>query len=326
MKATEYYLNVNYVCNERCVFCAADVHVGNHNSRVRRAVTLDEVRSWMAKPGPRRHDRVSLAGGEPTLHPELLNVVRLLAKRRPEVVLFTNGLRLADPGFARATAEAGVTCYQIAFFGASAAAHDGITGLPGSFEKTITALKTLAPLRRELGIQVVIRLLVSRQSYAENQNIVSVIAQRAPEVDGFSLNRLILSKSAEESEAAVSWKEARISINLAARRVLQLGYKLQLMTIPFCLFDSDNAEYLARELEMRKGRIARGEEPAYWSLRYLDPQHSGAEGKGCAARPALPDVCFRCTYLSSCSRVEPWYLRRFGTEGLVSAGSKTTDR
>jgi MoaA/NifB/PqqE/SkfB family radical SAM enzyme len=249
----------------------------------------------------------------------------LLAKRKPETILFTNGLRLADPAFARATAAAGVTCYQIAFFGASAQAHDGITGVPGSFEKTIAALQTLAPLRHEMGIRIVVRLLVSRQSYGENPNIVSVIARRAPEVDVFSLNRLILSKSAEESEAAVSWKEARTSINVTARRVLLLGYKLQFEAIPFCLFDADNADYVARELEARERRIARGEEPTYRSLRYLDPQHRGAERENCTARPVLPDVCFHCTYVSSCSRVETWYVRRFGTEGLVSAGSKSTD-
>jgi MoaA/NifB/PqqE/SkfB family radical SAM enzyme len=318
MKATEYYLNLNDVCNERCVFCAADVHSAAGNSQGRRAVIVDEIRRWLTGRAPGRQDRVSLAGGEPTLHPELLTVVRLLAKKKPETVLFTNGLRLTDPAFARATAAAGVTCYQIAFFGASATAHDGITGVPGSFEKTIAALQTLAPLRPDMGIRVVVRLLVSRQSYAENPDIVSVIARRAPDVDGFSLNRLILSKSAEESDAPVSWKEARTSINVAARRVLQLGYTLQFRAIPFCLFDSDNADYVARELEARERRVARGEEPAHRSLRYFDPQHSGSERENYAARPVLADVCFRCSYVSSCSRVEPWYVRRFGTDGLIT--------
>ncbi len=317
MNATEYYVNLNYVCNERCVFCAADVHSRERGSRLRRAVTVDEIRRWAGR-GPRRHDRVSLAGGEPTLHPELLTVVRLLSKKKPETLLFTNGLRLTDPAFARATAAAGVTCYQIAFFGASARTHDAVTCVPGSFEKTVAALRTLAPLRHEMGIRIVVRLLVSRHSYADNPDIVTVISQSAADVDGFSLNRLILSKSAEESQAAVSWKEARASINVAARRVRQLGYELECTSIPICVFDADNADFLARELEARERRVARGDEPAYRSLRYLDPEHSGAERDDCAPRPALPDVCFQCTYVNGCSRVEPWYLRRFGTEGLVS--------
>jgi MoaA/NifB/PqqE/SkfB family radical SAM enzyme len=259
---------------------------------------------------------VTLSGGEPTLHPELLAIVRLLAEKGPDTVIYTNGLRLADPAFARATAAGGVTCYQIALFGASADAHDAVTGVPGSFEKTIAALQTLATLRQEFGIRIIIRLLVSRQSYAENPEIVALVARRVPDVDGFSLNRLGLSESAAEVDAAVSWKVARSSINVSARRVRQFGYKLHCMAIPFCLFDPDNAEYVKRELRARSRRGDRSTEPVYRRFRYLDPRHDRAEREDCEPRPSLPDVCVRCTYVSSCSRVEPWYVRRFGTDGL----------
>ena len=316
VNATEYYVNLNYVCNERCVFCAADVHAATGSSHVRRSVTVDEIRSWAGR-GPGARDRVSLAGGEPTLHPDLLEIIRMLTRRKPETLLFTNGLRLANPTYARATASAGVTCYQLAFFGASAESHDRITGVPGSFEKTIAALHALAPLRAEMGIRIAIRLLVARQSYAENPEIVTVIARRAPDVDAFSLNRLILSRSAEESDAAVSWRDAAPSINAAARSVRRLGYALTFEAIPFCVFDEDNSAFVARELVARERRIHRGEEPAAHSLRYLDPGRDAADADECIARPALPDVCFHCTYLNACSRVEPWYVRRFGTEGLA---------
>jgi len=326
MKATDYYLNLNYVCNERCVFCAADVHTRDRNPRVKREVTLDEVRHWIAGQGPGRHDRVSLAGGEPTLHSDLIRIVQLLAKRRPEIILFTNGLRLADdPEFARATVAAGVSNYQIAFFGASASVHDSVTGVPGSFEKTISAIQTLVLLRRKKRIRIVIRLLVSRQSLAENPNLVSVIARRTPEIDEISLNRMIFSRSAEESDAAISWDHARTSINLAARRVLQHGYRLEFMQIPFCVFDSDLARYIESELHSRQQRIAQGKEPSSWSLRYLDPQQDGTKEESCMTRRGLPDVCFHCFYVNSCQRVEPWYVRRFGTHGLVPVGSKRPD-
>jgi len=44
----------------------------------------------------RRIDTVSLAGAEPTLHPQLCEVVRQLRQRRVHVALITNGLALGD--------------------------------------------------------------------------------------------------------------------------------------------------------------------------------------------------------------------------------------
>jgi molybdenum cofactor biosynthesis enzyme MoaA len=159
---TSYYVNVNYVCNEHCTFCASDL-----TNRVRLDgrgawVNLDEVRSWLGDCPPGPDDRVMLAGGEPTLHRELLPIVRLLGANCRDVVIFSNGVRLADPDFARAATEAGITRFEIALFGATAERHEAITRLRGSFERTLLALNTLAGLRRDFELHVDVRLLVSR--------------------------------------------------------------------------------------------------------------------------------------------------------------------
>jgi MoaA/NifB/PqqE/SkfB family radical SAM enzyme len=91
-----------------------------------------------------------LAGGEPTLHRELCPIVRLLGANCGDVTLFTNGLRLEDPAFARAVVLAGVTRFEIALFGASAERHDAVTRLPGSFERTLRALRVLIALRESV--------------------------------------------------------------------------------------------------------------------------------------------------------------------------------
>src|SRR5438132_12514513 len=129
---TAYYLNINYVCNERCVFCASDL-----TNRVRLDgrgawVTVDEVRNWLGDELPGPSDRVMLAGGEPTLHRELLPIVRVLGANCPDVVIFSNGLRFADPAFARGAVEAGITRFEIALFGASAESHEAVTRVRGS--------------------------------------------------------------------------------------------------------------------------------------------------------------------------------------------------
>jgi MoaA/NifB/PqqE/SkfB family radical SAM enzyme len=315
--AVKYYVNLNYVCNERCVFCASDL---THNFRVpgeKPWVTLNDIDRWVgdARPGP--GDRVMLAGGEPTLHRELFPIVQLLGGNCGDVTLFTNGLRLSDPGFARDAVRAGITRFEIALFGASADRHDAVTRLPGSFERTLTGLNVLAALRTEADFAIEVRLLVSRQSSPENPDIVRMVHERAPGIDAFSLNRLILSDNARNADATISWVEAHSSINESARLVRTFGYQLVFHSIPLCLFEGDNAVYVSRELDARSARVAAGLEPAGWELRYFDPMvRGGQEAEGVRARLALPDPCLTCEYFDFCGRVEGWYVRRFGTAGL----------
>jgi MoaA/NifB/PqqE/SkfB family radical SAM enzyme len=313
---TSYYVNVNYVCNERCTFCASDL-----TNRVRLDgrgawVNLDEVRNWLGDSPPGPDDRVMLAGGEPTLHRELLPIVRLLSANCRDVVIFSNGVRLADPAFARQATEAGITRFEIALFGATAERHEAITRLRGSFERTLLALNTLDRLRRDCELHIDVRLLVSRQSSPENPSIVRMVHERAPGVDSFSLNRLILSDNAVDADATISWADAAPAINETVRLVRQFGYELEFAAMPLCVFNDDNAEFVRNEILHTPPRS----DSRAWEMRYFDPLvASGTPPQKSSRRPlALPLECVQCDYLSACGRVESWYTERYGTAGLHS--------
>jgi uncharacterized Fe-S cluster-containing radical SAM superfamily protein len=318
-----FFLNLSYVCNERCTFCAADIE-----NDVRRAkemgydvwLRLETIKKWAGGDLPGATDRVFLAGGEPTLSRDLFDIVRFLGQQCRDIVLFTNALKLADPAYAAEAVAAGISEFQVAVYGATPATHDAVTLVNGSLERTLTGLGNLAALARDNpGITVCVRLLFSRQSTPENPDIVRLVHARAPGVTTIGLNRLILSQAARAAEAAISWDEARPSINLSMRMARQLGYKVDFWAMPLCLFDDDNAAFVraavvARHLAVRSGRqTAQGGE-----LRYLDPLVvAGHAEAGAAARQAAhPAACLGCDYRGYCERVEPWYGELFGTDAL----------
>lgn len=313
--AIRYDINLNYVCNERCVFCATDL-TNNYRMLGRKPwVTLDELRAWVGDTPPGPEDQVLIAGGEPTLHKDLVPILEFLSAGCPNVTIFSNGVRLADPDFVRSVALAGVTRFEIPLFGATAEAHEAVTRLRGSFARTLAALDALVEVRHERPYTIGVRLLVSKQSSAENPAIVRLIAERYPTIDFLSITRLQLSQNADRSDSAISWAEARADVNESFRLARETGFHLLYETIPLCVFDGENAAFIQHDLLRQAGTHA----PRYVS-RYFDATvPSGIHVLPPRKHPpVLPEPCIRCDYFRLCRRVEPWEVERFGVTGLRS--------
>lgn len=329
---TDFFLNLNFVCNERCVFCAADLADGAIRTPGRpRGLTLDDVTTFLGDRVPGPGDRVMIAGGEPTLHPGLSDILRMVSGGGADVVLFTNGIALADEARARSVLAAGVTSIQIALFGSTAARHDAVTCRPDSFETSIAAINTLCRLRDEPGarpLTIVGRLLVSRQLIDDNPAIVEVFADRTPAVDAISLNRLILSNAADAVDAPVSWAVARASVNECARRIRAAGFELHHSAIPLCVFDGDNARHVADAAALRLDGPPAGLAPR--NYEYIDPLTAAAPpdrpAEAAHTPLALPNVCLACDYMPVCGRIERWYFERFGIDGLHSVRRQSRHR
>jgi len=99
-------MEINETCNLTCPVCFADSapHRPGNRSLAEIETMLDTLVASEGEP-----DLLQISGGEPTLHPQILEILRL-AKQRPirHLMLNTNGVRLAnEPAFVEALAELG---------------------------------------------------------------------------------------------------------------------------------------------------------------------------------------------------------------------------
>jgi hypothetical protein len=144
---------------------------------------------------------------------------------------------------------------------------------------------------------------------------VKLVHSSVNRVDIFSLNRLILSTDASDSEAAISWAAARPSVNETARLVRLFGYELQFSALPLCVYEGDNAEFVRSRISISRRSGHRAVNAG--NLKYLDPNVAAGGGVGALeAQLALPKPCRMCDYLAFCGRVEEWYVDLYGHEGL----------
>ncbi|OGR76401.1 MAG: hypothetical protein A2X32_12460 [Elusimicrobia bacterium GWC2_64_44] len=85
---------------------------------------------------------LTFTGGEPLLRPDLPELCRFAKELRFDVRVFSTGLGLT-PALARELAAAGISGFEISFYGRPAV-HDGLTGLAGSFARSLAAARLLA--------------------------------------------------------------------------------------------------------------------------------------------------------------------------------------
>jgi 7,8-dihydro-6-hydroxymethylpterin dimethyltransferase len=151
-------IEVNTACNLDCPICFADSGTGPQEHGF--SLTLAQVESMLdsfvrAEGEP---ESVQLSGGEPSIHPQILEMLRAARDRGISLVMLnTNGIRLArDPRFAPALAEIGVHVY-LQFDGFSEETQMAMRG------KSLTEEKLRAlDLCAEAGVSVSLAAAVER--------------------------------------------------------------------------------------------------------------------------------------------------------------------
>jgi hypothetical protein len=99
-RVVNYWVLSTSHCQMKCSYCQVEVE--------RPSFEEMEVADFRAIFARHRGAKLTLSGGEPTLHPDALWFFEAAAARGLSAQLATNGLRVADPGFCRALVEAGV--------------------------------------------------------------------------------------------------------------------------------------------------------------------------------------------------------------------------
>lgn len=145
-------LKLGFVCNNQCFFCV--------QGRKREEVANKEFSFLKEKLEESFKDgfcEVVFTGGEPTLHPRFLDLVRLAKKIGYQYIqIQTNGRIFCYYDFCKKTIEAGATSFSPSLHGPNPKIHDFLTRSPGSFSQTVQGIINLKKLNQQILINSVI--------------------------------------------------------------------------------------------------------------------------------------------------------------------------
>jgi MoaA/NifB/PqqE/SkfB family radical SAM enzyme len=115
---------------------------------------------------------VVFTGGEPTLHPQILEMVaraRQLGYR--SIQIQTNGRMFSYQQFCSDAVAAGVTEVSPALHGHRADLHDHLTTVAGSFEQTVSGIRNL----NKLGVLLVTNTVITRSNFRHLPEIAELL-------------------------------------------------------------------------------------------------------------------------------------------------------
>ena len=130
------------VCNIRCTHCFISCSPTNHSFEL---MTVEQVARALAESVPMGVREYYFTGGEPFLHPEIVEILSLALDHGPTTVL-TNGMLLKERHIAPLAAKAAAVPHSLEFRvsidGFTAETHDAIRGA-GSFEQALGGVELL---------------------------------------------------------------------------------------------------------------------------------------------------------------------------------------
>lgn len=162
-------LRINGHCNMSCSFCFVDRTVPDYETE-QLIGDIQRLREAGA-----RH--LVLSGGEPTLHPDLAQLVgeaRRLSFSTIEIQ--TNGVKCEDRAYAERLVSAGLNKVTISLHSTDPAKSDEITRLPRAFERTLRGLHNF----RNIGIETQIAHVITKNNYEELPEFFGFLAREFP--------------------------------------------------------------------------------------------------------------------------------------------------
>jgi len=284
-------IKITFNCNNKCDFCAQ----GDKRSRVRMK-SLREICSILEKARAEGVGGVVFTGGEPTLHPDIFEVVRKAKKLGyADIQIQTNGRSFAYYGFCRELKEAGVTQMGPSLHGSRAEIHEKLTRSPGSFNEVVKGMVNC----RKLGMYVLTNSVITSLNYKDLPELARLLVYL--KVDQFQLAFVHIIGTAWKNREWLVPKKSDIMpyVRKALDEGKRAGIACYTEAVPYCLMKG--YENCVAERIIPEGPVADAD---LYVESYGDYRRNEGKSKG----PA----CGGCRYFLVCEGLWREYPEIYG--------------
>jgi uncharacterized Fe-S cluster-containing radical SAM superfamily protein len=282
---------IGFNCNNNCLFCY------ERTMRHLPDKTTTEVKKEISAACKRGFSQVHLMGGEPTIRPDVCELIEYAKDAGADSVMITsNGRMFAYPDFVKKIIKSGISQVVFSLHGHNAGLHDRLTGSEGSFKELIAGLENL----KKSGFKNVgTNTVIAKQNYRYLPDIAHILAEHRIGRAEFTYVGIF--------KKALKLMKPRIS--LAApyiRKALQIGkdrnYLWVVQNPPMGCYFEGYFKHLSWGKKEKKSLFA-----------ISDKNRSYEEVTSKKVTFYVkPEKCLGCDCYHECFGVEEMYLRDFG--------------
>jgi len=140
---TTFYLYLSDGCNLRCRHCWITPTFVNGEPSPGQYLPLELLKRAVAEAKPLGLLAAKLTGGEPTLHPQFVEIADYLSAEGLSLTMETNGTLIDDALARHLKEQTNLWHVSVSIDGATAASHDAFRGVKGSFDAAVRGFRAL---------------------------------------------------------------------------------------------------------------------------------------------------------------------------------------
>lgn len=220
-------------CNAKCYFCYFINRIEDHKHPEHPFMSLEKARHICST---LRYfygnTAIDIQGGEPTIHKDILELIRHCRDIGLFPTLITNGLSLGKPGVLEKFRDAGVRDFLVSLHGVGEI-HDQVVGVKGGYGKITAAIERM----RALGIPFRFNCTMSEPV----ARILPEVAEKAVEYGALAVNFIAFNPFGDQQTGTrttrnvARYADIKPQLTKAIDRLEAAGIEVNVRYLPICM-------------------------------------------------------------------------------------------
>jgi len=291
------YIIVTLECNHKCLFCSVE----KTKDYITKELFEKKVDDFLLKGA----DMFVLTGGEPTMHPEIIDLAKILRRKAPKatVRLITNGTKFTKELIV------GLKTYVDKFI-FSIHHYDGEAEMEinGADEIELPTVFENMRFAYEQGFEINMNTTIIEKNYAVLSQIIKEASKYA-QITTWTMNFVDAASNDPEIMQSIRknvvprYSVAEPYIYEAAKQAQKLNTNIRIERVPLCYLKG--FEYVSSEALRAAGL-------EYYETKFLDREQAYGEFDYLKS----PEVCESCFFTSLCPGIKESYLNVYDVKEL----------
>ncbi len=219
----KHWVRLTRACNNHCIFCL------DKEAQDGSCIPIEDIKKDLVRGRGNNATKVILSGGEPTIHPDFLEIVKLAKEMRfQDVQVISNGRMFIYKDFIAAAVKAGMSEVTFSMHGHNEKLHDSQTQVKDSFNQALSGL--INALNTD-GLIVNIDIVINKINVRNLRDIIKYFSRLG--VAEFDLLQVIPFGAAWENRQKLFYDIGKELRYLREAFVLSKNKNLQLWTNRF---------------------------------------------------------------------------------------------